>query len=441
MRTIRYILLLIALLPCSAAAQKRTLTLDSAVRFAEEQSIDVRRAQLALERNRRSIDLAGELYLPELTATGDYSLYFQRQVFFVAPGNPFNETGNSQAFPVGGRHAVGLALNFTQPLYDPLRRMQMVVAEAEVEVSAAQLGTARALVKMNAEKAFYRSLYARNEREVREKQIKQAITNLDFTIARYRQGRAMPLDTLTASATLARARADAERARFNYLGSLLQLAQLLDLPDYQNLDVDGKLEIPTSPGPSGGNLTTGSGRYNSAERQLAEAQRLAAQVGVEIEKYTEYPTINAVGRWQALGQSPDFLPDTWSAAMTSYVGVTALYPISNLWRGDPRREEAEIRVMEADLEIERIRKADSLDMEALLLSMQAARAQIVAEEATVAQATKAVEITLILYKEGRATWLEVENSQSRLLDAQLAEERMRLQFLEGYAELKAIVGE
>ena len=34
-----------------------------------------------------------------------------------------------------------------------------------------------------------------------------------------------------------------------------------------------------------------------------------------------------------------------------------------------------------------------------------------------------------------------KRAQSRILDAQLAEERAKLQFLENYAELKAVVGE
>lgn len=434
-------LLCIVLLPVAATAQQRVLTLDETLRLADEQSIDVQRAQVALERSTRAVETARGLYLPEVTASGDYMFNIQRQVLFIPPGTFFNESGSTQTVTIGGRHTAGLALNVTQPLYDPQRRMQRVVAEAGVEVSKAQRDMVRALVRMNAEKAFYRALYAKGEQRMREEQVRVAMSNLDITIARYKGGRAMALDTLTANVTVARARAEAERSRYNYLGMRLALAQTLNIPDYQNIDVQGDLEIPTAPGPSGGGMVAPYGSINSAQLQVAEAERALAQTNVALESYSAYPTLNAVGRWQALGQGNDMLPDDLRWAMTSQIGVNAFYPIYNLWRGNPRREDAELRVKEAELEIARIRHDDSARAETLLLAMQGMRAQIVAEEASVEQAVKAVDITMILYKEGRASLLDVENAQSRVLDAQLVADRIKLQFLESYAELKATMGE
>jgi outer membrane protein TolC len=104
-------------------------------------------------------------------------------------------------------------------------------------------------------------------------------------------------------------------------------------------------------------------------------------------------------------------------------------------------EDARLRAEEVKLEIERIRKRDSAQVEDLLLALQGARARIRAEEASLEQARKALEIAKILYNEGRVTQLEVESAQSRLADVQLAIERIKLEFLESYAELKALVKE
>lgn len=423
-----------------ALAQNRTLTLEETLRLADEQSLDVRKARAALERAEKGIATARSLYLPQVNATGEYLLHLQPQVLFVAPGNPFNETGRTEAFQIGSRHSTGLTIDVLQPLYDPLRSMRREVAEAGAEVSRAELDVARAQVRMNAEKAYYRALYAKNEMGTRQAQIATAMANLDITLARYRGGRAMALDTLGASATVAAARADAESARFNYLASLLVLAQILDVPDYRNLAVDGELEIPTAPGPSGGDMILATDRPNSAGIRLAETRITAARTGVELETAATAPTINAVGRWQALGQSNKTVPDDLRAAMTSHVGVSALYAIDNLWRGNPEREEAEIRVVEAQLELDRIRQLDSTQMQSILLAMEGARAQALAQQAAVEQAQKAIDITMILYKEGRATLLDVENAQARVRNARLAEDRIKLQFLEAYAELKSLAG-
>jgi outer membrane protein TolC len=438
--TIRSLLLLL-LTYGGALAQPRALTLDEVLRMADEQSIDVRKARAALDRASLATRSARALSLPEVTAGADYFLNPQRDILFVAPGSSLNETGTTQAFPIGGHHSANLTLDIRQPLYDPLRRMERVIAESGVEVSKAELEVARALVRMNAEKAFYHALYARSEKEAREEQVKTVLANLDLALARFRGGRAMALDTLTANVTVARAKADAQRAGFNYLGSLLTLARILNLPDYENLTVEGRLEIPSAPGPSGGDMVASIGRLNSAELRLAQTERAAAETYATAQSYAAYPRLDAVGRVRGLGQGDEWLPSDMKFAMTSQVGLSAFYPISDLWRGNPKKEEAELRVQEAQLEIDRIRQSDSTRLDAILLNMRAARAQLLAEQAGVEQAQRAAEITMVLYKEGRATLTDVEQAQSRVLDARLAEQQVSLQFLDAYAELKAVIGD
>lgn len=445
MRSPRYrpaIVLLILLAPCLLSAQRvRTLSLDSALRLADEQSLDVRSAQLALDRTSRQLAVIDEEWLPSVTAQADYQFNIQRPVLFIAPGNPFNTGENTQAFPIGSRHATALTVDGRLPLYNPRVGLQRRLADAQINLAQAQLEGARALVRQQAERSFYRALYARAARDTRDSQISRAQENLDFTLSRFRQGRSLALDTLTATASLARARADAERARYDYLGALFKLAQILDITDYRNLDVTGELALPEAPGPTGGDPSIPEGRVNGAEARVAEAERSAALVAADVEGRDFYPTIDAIARWQALGQSAETAPTNWSAAMTSFVGVTASLPISNLWRGDAKIAEAQARVAEAELHILRLRREDSIEVETLLLSMQGARAQIVAEEATVIEAKRAVQITSVLYREGRATWLDVETAQSRLLDAELAVKRATLEFLMSYADLKALAGE
>lgn len=422
----------------TASAQKRTLTLEETLRLADEQSLDVRGARLALERSSIAIEAARAQYLPEVTASGEYLVNLQPQVLFIAPGNPFNQTDRTEAFPIGSRHATGLAVNITQPLYDPLRSARRTVAEAETEVTRAQLESIRAQVRVNAEKAFYRALFAGSERATRDQAIQTALANLDIIRIRFNNGRAMALDTITAGASLARVRADAERARFNEQQALLALARTLDIADHRNIEVQGTLEIPTAPGPRGGDMTHPGDRLNSAAIHLAETRIAAARTNADLQGATTAPTVNAVGRWQALGQSNSTLPDDLRWAMTSHVGINALYPISNLWRGNPEREEALLRTREAELELERVRQMDSVQLLSLLLVMEGARVQVLAERASVEQARKAAEITAILYKEGRATLLDMENAQLRVRDAELSEDRITLQFLESYADLKAL---
>jgi outer membrane protein TolC len=251
----------------------------------------------------------------------------------------------------------------------------------------------------------------------------------------------MPLDTLTAAAALSRARSEAETSHYQYLAAKLALARLLDLPDYQNLEVSGALDLPSPPGPSGGEMINPEGRINSIEAGVAEARRVAAEAEIDVHESTARPSLNAVANASVLGQSDDVNPAEYKWAMTSQVGLTFYYPLFNAWKNDPLVEEARLRVEEVKLEIERIRKRDSAQVEDLMLALQGARARIHAEEASLEQARKALEIAKILYNEGRATQLEVESAQSRLADIQLAIERIKLEFLESYAELKALVKE
>jgi outer membrane protein TolC len=141
------------------------------------------------------------------------------------------------------------------------------------------------------------------------------------------------------------------------------------------------------------------------------------------------------------GESNSINPADYRWAMTSQLGIILYYPIFNLWRSDPKREEAQMRVREAEIELEGIRKSDSAQQEQLLLDMQAARAELRAEEVALEQGEKAIEIAMILYREGRASLPDLEAAQSRVTETRLAAGRAKLEFMEVYAELKSILME
>lgn len=440
MRLFPILLFFIIMTVHGMTAQTRTVTLAEVVRMAEEESLEIRRLSLAVERVSTDARSVSEAYGPEVALSAEYRLAPQPDVLFTNPDIPFNATGEMDALVIGGYHIGAASIEARQSLYDPRRRVRMRVAESGVSVAQAELEVARGALRRNVERLFYQALYARFEKKTREDQIRQAITNLDFTLARFRQGRALPLDTVTAAATLSRARADARRAGLAYQAVLLQLARRIGVNDAQSLELDGSLEIPTAPGPSGGDMTVAPGLLNSAELRLARQRLEASRVALDAEERNVAPTIDLVGRVRGEGQSADYAPDQWAWGMTSFAGVLARLDLSELWRGDSRREAARIRIRENQLVIDHIRREDSIAIETLLFDMQAARAQIEAEEATREQSIKAIEITTILYREGRATWLDVETAQNRLLETELALERLKLRFLESYAELKAISG-
>lgn len=438
-------LLLLKAFACTG--QTRTLTLDDALRIADEQSVDIRRARVALERSQKAIQTAQAAWLPEAGFNGDLTWNIKRPVLFLPPGTPLNPGTGIQSFETGSRYATGVSATLTWPLYDPAKNAQGRLAETGTDISRAQLSAVRTQVRMNATKAFYRSLYARSEQITREAQIETAAKNLQIVLARYREGRATPLDTLTAATTVVRAQAQAERAGYNERTARLTLANVLEISNYETIEVKGTLQIPAPPGPSGGDTpvmatpeTTGrTGSLITPAQELAVARRVAAQAERDAERAGLYPTVNAVGKVQATGQDNTLDPADAKWAVWSQAGLTASYTLSNIWRNDPKREEAELKVKEAELELLRIRQDDSVQVDQLLLRLRGARALAAAETATVTQSQKSVEIATILYKEGRATLLELESAQSKLLDARLAAERAALEYFENYAELQALL--
>jgi len=424
-----------------APAQQTTITLAEAVRRATDASLDIRRRQLAVERSEAGVEAILDESSPLVTLSAEYDYHPLRRVLIVGPGNPFNTTDQTQAFTIGGRHSADVSAQITQSLFDPRRSVMRRVALTRVSLAQAELDVARATVRRDVERSFYGALYARLERNARDAQISRALANLEFTLARYRQGRALPLDTVTAFTSLTRARADAQRAANKFKAALLRLARTIGIADFESVDLKGELEIPGLPGPSGGALTASIGSLNSAEVKRAQSSLATARASRDAEDVVSAPSVDLVGRANTGGQSPNHLPDRWAWASTASVGVQATYEFSELWRGTPGRRDADLAVREQELALASILHDDSLAVETLLLFMESSRLQLQAEEATIVQATNAIETTLILYREGRATWLDVETAQTRLLDAQLAAERVKLEFLEAYADLKAIAGE
>lgn len=426
------------------SAQVRTLTLEEAIRIADEQSLDIRRAKITVDRAQKSIESARAAFLPEVRFDGEVLWNIQRPQLFLPPNTPLNQSDQITSIIVGSNYATTASGSIYLSLIDPVKSAQTKLASASAAGVAAQYQALRTTVRMTVRKAYYRALFAHSENQMRTAQTVSSDVNLQIVRARFREGRATPLDTLTANTTMVRSRAQAQRADFAERTAKLMLTQILDLPNNDSLQLQGSLDLPTPPGPSDGiDATSGMSyaRLRTAAESIAQHQRTNASVAVDADKAYLYPSLQAFGRTQLIGQSNSFDPDKARWVVVSQLGINAAYVLSNLWTTSARREESELKLREAELELQSVRRNDSIQLDQLLLRIQAARVLVSSEQASVDQSKKAVEIASILYKEGRTTLFELENTQSKLLDAQIAERRASLEFYDSVAELQALTDE
>lgn len=254
----------------SPAISAAPLTLEEALRIAEQNSPALRRAQAALHAAEGQLAESRALLWnnPELSLEGSRGRIPQAP----SPGDRETgwRTGVSQAFEIGGQQA---------------RRRE--VAEAQLDALRATLAETRAAVRADVEQRFVQVLALQARGEI-EKQTAALVQQAAQAMERRREsGEASRLE-----ANLARV--EAERARN-------QLVQLDEQLAQARAELAAALQLPPGEAPEAVGDLRRDGSYTleellrsaSRRRQLEALERReqAARSGLELERAARYPDV------------------------------------------------------------------------------------------------------------------------------------------------------
>ncbi len=478
-----------------AAQQARPLSLAEALQLAERQSEAVRIAEAGLQRARGMRTQARSGYYPQLTATAAYqrTIQSQFQEIMKASGggepepdpdpDPDPGSGDDALGDIGrifaSENTVTLGLQFTQNLWTGGRLSAMSrAASAGMRAAELEVTAQRAQVQLDVTQAYYDALLATRLVAIAESSLVQTERTLRQAQLAYQVGTQSEFDLLRARVTRDNQRPQLLQARTARETAYLRLAQMLELPLDQPLELttpieegiphvrqlaegreptvaapgtparpvslDVNVEDVLAPDPvvlsivdSLTALSDTAAGNRSAVRQAME-NIVAQQMQLKAARAQRWPSLQLSSLYQRFAYPPNNVPG-WNEFFPNWnVTVGLSFPIFTGGRIAGEVRAAEANLVEAQQRQRQAEELARLDARLAIAALEQAAEGYAASQGTEEQARRAYQIAEIRFTEGISSQLELNDSRLLLQQAQanaaqaardLAVARMRLLLL------------
>lgn len=430
------------------------LTLDEALRLAEERSEQVAIATAGVTRARAGEQRARSERFPQVfgSASYDRSLASEFEGLFdgasstctplqVDPGAsledrvtelerayscPASSTafagGDGEALPFGRPNTYRLGLAFTQALYAGGRivaqERQATLGRQSAEVS---LRSSRAQLALDVARAYFDAALSDRLVAIAQATYDQADRAFEQTRLQREAGRVAEFEQLRAQVARDTLSPNVIRAKSNREIAYLQLRQLLEIPLAVELELVAPLDEDAPPAERFreglAEIEAGTTPRRRAALDSAANDVLARQESVRIARSQRLPSVG-VNSIYGLVSYPEAVPgfDAWRTNWT--VGATLQVPLFTGGRVAAEEAIARAEVEESQQRLVLARELAALDAESAGQELVAARATWDASSSTVAQAQRAYDIAELRYREGLSTQLELSDARLLLQQAQ-----------------------
>ncbi|HYR08509.1 MAG TPA: TolC family protein [Longimicrobium sp.] len=444
------------------AAAPRALTLEEALRLAEDASEPVQIARAGVTRSRGQLVQARSARLPQLNGTLSYSRALASQFEGLGGAEPdttlppppancgrytpnpalplearvdsleraLDCTANGAGSPFSGFGDLGfgsentwqLGFTLSQPLFDRRIGAQNRIAEAGRTRAEIELNSQRAQLAMDVTQAYYDAALADRLVGIAEATFAQADTTLAQVRLAQQVGNQPEFDVLRAQVQRDNQLPQVIQRRADRDLAYTRLRLLLDMPADVPLSLSTSLEetraVPVARFAANEGLLGDTAVINRAPVQQAATLVTVQESSLRIARAQRLPTVSLTSQYGRVAYPGTLVPD-WSQFRTNWtVGAQLSVPIftGGRIRGDELVAEADL--VEAQARLRQTQDAASLDTRTALERLAQARAQLQASAGVVEQAARAYSIAQVRYREGLSTQVELADSRILLQQAQ-----------------------
>lgn len=337
-------------------AQNKKWTLEECVTYAVDHNLSIEQFELDLENVKINESDAKGNFLPNLNGTSSFS---SNTGFSINPTNnlPTNSTANNANF------GVSTSVN----IFNGLRNIhQLNRAKLNAIATQYRLDDLKDDIRLGVANSYLQVLSSKESLKVFKAQYAVTEQDLKRTKELVDSGVLPKGDLLQIEATAANQEQQIVNAESLVLISRINLAQLLQITDYENFDIaDESFEIPPS------NILNNSAKTifskaleNRNDIKLSETNVELAQKDLEISKGARLPTLSGFAnygtRYSDVTQIPDvngipftpnFTDQLWIFDGVSY-GVQLNVPVFNGWSTRNNIKRSKINVERAKVQLE-----------------------------------------------------------------------------------------
>lgn len=436
--------LLLLVLPLSLHAQgamnppPAALSLEDALRLAEQRSTAVRAAAAGLDRARGQVRQTNSQLLPQINGAASYQRALQNQ--FQAISEQFPDTSGSGggiansplAAIFAAPNTAVLSLTATQNLWTAGRlSAQRAGAEAGRDAADLTLTSAKAQALLDVAQAYYDAVAAERFAAIADSTLALTERTLAQVQLAREVGTAAEFDLLRARVTRDNQRPLAIQARGNRTAALLRLKQLLAFPLQAPLTLTTPIRddagiVSEAMAPlrldDDRSITPDTSVASRATVRQAEAQLRAQEQALTAARLSRLPALQLSSTYQRFAYPPEgtFLPSDFDLYFPNWTVTLGLsFPVFTGGRLSGDRMVAQANVAEARARLQQSREGAELDALLSLTALAQAQAAYLASVGTDAQAEQAYRIAEVRFQEGLSTAVELTETRVQLEQARL----------------------
>jgi len=412
-------------------AQKMDLSLAEALAMTAKGNKALQVQTLEVIRYKEMTREAQSRLLPNISANGMYSSYFDRQVIFL-PGSFAGTDKPVQDVAVGGKNAFNSFVSVSQPLLMENARRQRQAAMISEKMQQEKTTDLQSQLAFQVSASYFSLLLMNSQLNLQQQSLLRNIRVLEDTRALFAQGRSLKVDTLRSYIAVENLKSSTSYLRNNIEVGEIQLKRLMGLDDATEIALTDSLRI--EPGQAEFYSLDEAFKTAVMNRHDISLQKLSIEKETKqlaVSKAERLPQASVVGQYQLQAQADNLRLDSYTWPRTSFVGLQLSVPIFNGHRTVSQIKQASIKVEQEKIRLKDLQAEMNAELAAIISRWKEAHAQLGIQKATVAAAELNYTMMNDRYRNGLGSRLE-------LTDAELALTQGKINYLQAVYDLKVL---
>ncbi len=454
---IRLVLAAVILLPFMSGAQTRVMTIDEAINTALKNNRDVKIAQMNVSKAEAAVDEAFGYALPSVDFSASYYRFLQKPkmpfpdfaallgnatygILFdenVLPrdDNKFKPVGTSlQSFVQTNNFET--SVQATQILFNSAVFRGIGSSQIYLNLSKEELKRKVSDVVLEVKKTFYGVLLSKELYEITEASFQNASENLGNVKALRDQGLVAEFDYLQAEVRVENIRPVLLQMENTLSAAKDGLKILLGIEQSENIDVTGDFSYTDEILPEEDETV----RIALEDNLSLKSMQLKLEVDeafIALDRSDYWPTIAAFANYSYTGSADNFKFQKYAAAT---VGLSFSINLFKGTRTYNKVEQSEITLSQSEEQFSQLQDFIASQVKFRINELRKVKASLAAQDRNVKVAQRAYELSIIRYKEGTGSQLEVENSDIALRQAKINRLQTVYDFILSKANLDQLLG-
>ena len=430
----RIILCTLAAIPMVSVAQEPTidLNLEKAIEIALAENPTIRVADKEIELKKVADTEAWQSLLPTLSA----ALGLQHSIKVAAIKTAMGE------FKMGmdGSTTAQGGLSLSLPVFAPAVYQNMKLTKEDILLAQEKARGSRLDLINQIKKAYYSVLLSKDSKDVIEKSYKVSEENFNVVNNKYIAGSVSEYDKITAEVQMRNMKSSVVSAETGLTLATLQLKVLMGIDTNIGININDSLKAyENSLTLSNTEVTAAELSNNSTLRQLDQNRTLLERTR-KILRTNFMPTVGLQLAYQYTSYSNDnwnLFKYKYSPSSTLEVGISIpVFQASN-WT---KLKSNKIQLSQLTDTRENTERQLSMAAESYRQNMIKTISKLESDREAVKQANKAVSISSKRYEVGRGTILELNQSETALVQTELSYSQSIYDFLQNKADLDYTLG-